>query len=205
MQKRRVLVCVLCGSERGDWLNPRLVSVLLMLQRDERFVVTISMVENRRPHHHARNVAVDRARSGNFDFLIQLDNDNVPPLDLLDILSDADASGKSIVALSYAVHFDSGWQIIPQDNGPKDGAFRQSGCLPAGVLMIKRDVWQQLKGPWFLWLSNEDELGSQKIGEDYFFCEKATAAGFKVWTHNSVVVPHLKTIDATAMCRGAAR
>jgi hypothetical protein len=193
--KSRVLVCVLTGSERHFWINPELCETLIAMSKDERFAVTVQMVTQRWVDR-ARNVAVVAARTHGADWLIQIDNDVVPPSDLLDIIAEADKYSKQIVGLSYAVFQASGLQVIPVDNGPKDGDFRQSGCVGAGVLAIRSNVWETIPGPWFRWLSNDDECTTLRIGEDYHFCELAQTHGFTVWTHRKLV-KHLRSADIT--------
>jgi hypothetical protein len=39
MSKPRILITVLCGTERGDWLNPDLSMALFQMAKDSRFQV----------------------------------------------------------------------------------------------------------------------------------------------------------------------
>jgi hypothetical protein len=188
----------LCSTERGGWVNPQLCAALLSLQRDPRFHITVEMVQDVRPVEHARNVCIVSARASGADVCVQIDNDNIPPANFADILGDAASTGKAVVALPYAVMFDGVPGMIPADNGLKDGQFRQTGCAGAGVLIINAEVWRVIpRGPWFRWLTNDDETGSRRLGEDYFFCELVRQHGLTAWTHQRVA-GHLKTTDITA-------
>lgn len=51
--------------------------------------------------------------------------------------------------------------------------------LPTGCLLIRASVFQDLSKPWFRFETDE-EAGVIR-GEDYVFCERARAAGHRVW------------------------
>jgi hypothetical protein len=196
----KILVCVLCSTERTGWLNPWLCSSLLTLQRDPRFSVTVEMIgDDFRPIQHARNACVWKARQMGADVCIQMDNDNVPPSDFGDILNEAISTNKHVVALGYGAWLPEGPALLScHDNGPKDGNFRITGVGGGGCLIISSEVWRVIEhGPWFRWLTNDDELQTRKMGEDYYFCEMVQAHGLKVWTHKRLAA-HLKTRDATS-------
>lgn len=198
MNRPKILVCVLTSTERDGWVNPSLCELLLALQGDSRFDLTVQMVTDKRPFHYARNLCIRRAQLERADYCVQIDNDIVPPANFADILHAAIVTGKAVVGLEYAVRFDSGWKRIPGLNGPRDGQFRAPGNLGGGALIIKRDVWEKIRGPWFLWVAENDELAECKLSEDSFFCELAMRHGFTVWTHDSAA-GHLKCVDVTLM------
>jgi hypothetical protein len=194
-----ILVCVLTGMERTGWISPSLCSSLLRLQRDPRFNITVEMVTDHRPVEYARNTCVWKARAGGNDYLVQIDNDMVLPSNFADILDEVVRTNKAVVSLSSGVLLPEGPQIIPGDNGQKDGRFQETRCAGGGVLIISADVWRVIeRGPWFRWVTNDDEVLSRKLGEDYYFCELVQAHGLKVWTHERLA-GHLKTADATRL------
>lgn len=53
----------------------------------------------------------------------------------------------------------------------------------AAFIMIKRHVLEAIEPPWF-----EGDING--FGEDFYFCRKARAAGFKVYVDRSVIVTH---------------
>jgi hypothetical protein len=197
--KTRVLMCVLCGPERTDWINPALCLSLLRMQRDSRFEVVIEACYGHRPFDRARNMSVIQARACNAEWLVQIDNDIVPPSNLLTILHDAIISGKQVVGLGRGAQFDGGeLKVLPNDNGQKDGDFQITGCVAGGVFLINAEVWRNIPGPWFRWVTNEDESLSWKLSEDYYFCELIQKHGFKLWTHQCLA-GHRKTVDITGV------
>lgn len=194
----KVCVYVLCSTERGGWVNPALCRALLSLQKDPRFALDVATVEDLRPVEYARNCCVASAREAGADVCVQIDNDNFPPPNFGDILHDAIGTGKAVVSLPYAGLIDNAPRMLPGDSGPRDGQFRTTGCAGAGVLIISSEVWRVIpRGPWFRWLTEDDELLSRKLGEDYFFCGLVKRHGLTVWTHQRVA-GHLKTVELTS-------
>jgi len=72
---------------------------------------------------------------------------------------------------------------------------KQAACLPpygvlevdgvsAGCLLIHRRVFDELEEPYFKWSD------SYPCGEDFYFCRKAQAAGFKIFADPSVMCGH---------------
>lgn len=65
------------------------------------------------------------------------------------------------------------------------GALFDSDFTGTHVMLIRREVFEKLKPPWF----KLDDTGTS--GEDRYFCEKVREAGYKVYTDLSVVTGHL--------------
>jgi hypothetical protein len=212
MSKPKVLVCVLTGPERTDWLNPSLVMNLLTLAKDPRADVYFHMVATR-PFDAARNVAVDVARRVDADWLISFDNDNFLLGNPLDVLLNAGPE-RRVVGLTYGVKTAEGSyglfpNILPNPNGEQ---FQEVQAVAGGALMIHKSVWQKIKkGPWFRWMYPENELLAHMPGddtghgEDVFFSRLVRRHGFKVWTHISHLAGHMKTTDVTRMANTLAQ
>ena len=63
----------------------------------------------------------------------------------------------------------------------------------AGCLLIHREVLEKIGSPWFLFQKDED--GLLEKSEDYYFSDKVTSAGYKLFVDTEVVVGHLKQTD----------
>ncbi|HLJ86373.1 MAG TPA: hypothetical protein VKZ53_06090 [Candidatus Angelobacter sp.] len=193
----KVSIFVLCSLERTGWVNPALCHALLYLGHDPRLDVSVEMIVDRRPVEHARNVCVCNARERGADLCIQIDNDMTLPANFADIVLEANRTRKAVVSLPAGIMPSGVPQIVPGDNGPKDGQFRETRYAGGGVLIISSEVWRVIpRGPWFRWVANDDEALSGKLGEDCYFCELVQKHGLTVWTHQSVA-GHLKSADAT--------
>ncbi|MGA2387511.1 MAG: hypothetical protein ABSF97_01020 [Candidatus Sulfotelmatobacter sp.] len=200
-KKPRVLLYVLCGRERSDWLNPALACSLLHLQ-DKRFDVTVDFAYDLKPYERARNQCMMNAKHGGYDLLCEVDNDMILPDNFQDILHEVIISGKHVVGLKAGAFADNGSLNVLSchDNGRVEGDFRRTGIVGSGVLIISSQVWRAIpKGPWFRWLVNEDEWTTRKMSEDVYFCELVQGHGLEVWTHKQAA-GHLKTIDLTKVC-----
>jgi hypothetical protein len=193
--KPTVVIAVLCGPERHQWVNPRLTATLLRCVQDQRFTVNVEFVYGFHGVDRARNLAVDKAREAQADWLIQIDNDqtvNSP----LDILAEANAASFDIVSVSCGILTAEGAFRPNCDFAAETvGNFRRVTAAGAGVLLIRSAVWQKFppKAALFEW--------SAAAGEDVHFCRLAQSAGFKLWTHASLA-GHLKTVDLTPFLQG---
>src|SRR5437870_3805544 len=95
----KILVCVLCGTERQNWLNPILAMNLLTMARDSRFDVAFQPVTDYRPWEFARNQTIHLARSMSADWLISFDNDNFTYTNPLDVITAAGAD-RDVIGLT---------------------------------------------------------------------------------------------------------
>jgi len=60
-----------------------------------------------------------------------------------------------------------------------------------GCMMFNMDVFRKLPYPWF---QSIKQPSGQIIGEDIYFCQKAKAAGYKIFVDTSVPAGHLATL-----------
>ena len=59
--------------------------------------------------------------------------------------------------------------------------------VPAGFLLIKREVFEKIPAPWFVYGSSEF---AEKHGEDVYFSLKAAKHGFSLWVDTYVELLH---------------
>lgn len=76
------------------------------------------------------------------------------------------------------------WQPIPWEEIPDAGVFEIDAAGSAGML-VRRQVIDELGDPWF------ESTGGVILNEDVYFCQKARAAGFRVFATADVVMGHL--------------
>lgn len=164
------------------------------MSRSQRFAVAVEFIFGSHGVDRARNVAIDKAREQQADWLIQIDNDMVCN-DPLGILAEADALALDIVAVSAGISKAEGsYQPNVDLAGERKGNFMRVSNAGAGVLMLRSSVWQKMpKAPLFVW--------SSEVGEDVYFARLAQAMGFTIWTHASLA-GHLKTVDITSLLPG---
>jgi hypothetical protein len=78
---------------------------------------------------------------------------------------------------------------------PDSTGLEEVESIGMGVMLISRKVFEKLSEPWFETPWRTDKRGY--IGEDVFFCRKATAAGFKIYIDHDVSkeIGHIGTFE----------
>ena len=71
------------------------------------------------------------------------------------------------------------------------------GGVGFGFLAVKSSVWEDIPRPWFIiakvkWRPEDPDSPMVNMGEDYSWCERAKAAGYKIWVDPNVKVKHHK-------------
>ena len=62
-----------------------------------------------------------------------------------------------------------------------------------GCLLIRMDVFDKIKEPWFKFMPNPDSNVGGIVGEDFYFCNKVREADIPIYVDTSVEVAHLST------------
>jgi hypothetical protein len=208
--KVKVLVAVLCGNERNNWINPALCENLLAMAADRRYEVKVSMILNKFPVHHARNFAVVKAREHAAHWLLLVDCDQAFSVSPLDVLSAAGmdkpvigfptSMGQDVFLTDGKLFRPNVWPE-PRNKIKTDGQFYTCFRIGAGALLIHHSVWESIPGPWFLWESNESsELAevAKDGSEDLYFCRLLQKHGIDVWAHAAMLY-HFKSCECTQL------
>ncbi len=74
-------------------------------------------------------------------------------------------------------------------------------AVGAGCLLIQREVFKKIKGPWFT--SEWTETGH--LSEDFSFCEKAKKSGYKIYVDTTVTPLHVEPMGIGTNSDGAVR
>ena len=132
----------------------------------------------------ARNMAVQRAREAEAQYLLFLDSDMIFPQSALHrlLLHQKDVVGA--VYTKRVAPYDLLGTVLPNTVPPGDDGLVEMLRLPTGCLLIKMSVFDVLPQPWFRFLV--DEENGSLLGEDYAFCDMARMAGFKLWADFSL-------------------
>lgn len=154
------------------------------------------------PVDAARNLAVEQFLKTDAEWLLQIDNDVVPPVNILELL---DWVGRrKIVGLpcgfQQAVPGEIVYNIFIRRDGHIFPISQFSGVgwtevewVGSGCLLVHRDVFAAIDGPWF----ECAPVNGQYAREDVSFCGKARAKGFSIWTHSGFPCEHYKTVNQT--------
>ena len=138
------------------------------------------------------------------EWLLTFDSDIVPPRDILDMIK----YNKGIVA-PIVFAFQQGvaqpliMKRVSRDNfmftpakelvyDEETGLIEADGT-GAGCLLIRRDVLEKIKRPWFEFLTDKDGIAIS--GEDYQFCVKCQEKGYKILIDTTKEASHLTRLD----------
>lgn len=164
---------------------------LVVLTLSSRINITLIPAESALNMHN-REAATKQARSDDCTHVLFLDSDMTFPADTIARLL---AHDKDIVGCTYArrIHPHTALGRLMDVH---DGKLQEAIELPSGCLMIRTDVFDKLEAPYFRCqpyptldplpeaMAGFDVTGYEAPGtmsEDYYFCQAARRAGFKVW------------------------
>lgn len=150
---------------------------------------------------HNRNLICRAFLKSNADWLMTIDSDVSPSLDILDIL---DTDKKIIAPINFVW---KSWGLAPllSTSNPDGRGYIVTDPKVANsperivevdgtgttCLFINREVIEKMKPPYFMF--GYDEEGRINLGEDYSFCQKAKELGYKIWIDKKYVTNHFTT------------
>jgi len=124
-----------------------------------------------------RNQCAGAAQIMKATHLMFFDTDMIFPADTLSRLL---AHDKDIVGATYSKRAPPFHSLAVTEEGEHihiTSGLRRVQLLPTGCMLIRTSVFNILAKPYFNLVSEGDQLR----GEDYYFCEKARAAGLEIW------------------------
>lgn len=207
--KTSCFVAILTGRERHFWIHPDLLAVCMLMnkwQQQTNSLLVFNTINCFTPVDAARNEAVKLFLQSKAEWLLQIDNDVVPPANVLCVLDDI--GDRKIAGLPYGMELVPGDALFAMATNRGDAGYELRRQLPGtgwsqvddigtGCFFVHRDVLSSLAWPWF----ECKVVGAAHTCEDFQFCDKARAAGFPVWTHSGFICAHHKTTDLTQRAR----
>jgi len=148
-----------------------------------------------------RIYCVVQAQKNGSDYLLFVDDDMTLEKDALDRLL---AHGKEIVgvnAYSRTLPLSTTLMMMDEKGKYKDPSKHTEWemrvpeelfevlAIGTGVALIKMEVFEKIKKPWFKFDMHED--GYMLQGEDAWFCSQARKAGYKIWADGSLKIGHI--------------
>lgn len=171
-------ICLGLLSNRG-FKNQTVVSLLAMVNECREFEWTILLSINGYTIAENRNWLAAQATKKECDYLLQVDDDMVFPPDTARVLVGRD---KDIIGVPYHT------KVFPHDINVmliegvalSETEPNEVYAIGAGVLLTKTDIFRKIPQPWFGFDTHEN--GMAKMGEDYFFCNKAYTHKYKIFS-----------------------
>ena len=209
--KDSVFIALFTMCERDGWVSPHILPFLTAAKvaavtgdRD----IRITLQHNNRPFDYARNIAAKAFLESGCEWLVMVDNDMAPPVDLLDMLDRADDRMDSVAPKFYSLG-DAGlfvcWRSLEGYMAPAvekvhaEDEWIELSNAGSGCMLIRRRVFEVVQRPWFSFVY--DERGEMAVTEDYYLCLKARDAGCRVWGNLNFEVDHFKTVSLCALAR----
>jgi len=203
MHKTKLYLAILNeGSVRVE-----LIKTVMQWQMQGEYDIYVSF-PNDKPIESNRNKIVQNFLKTDCEWLIQIDDDVVPPTDYLDLI----LHNKDVISgVCYAYRQDAVVPLVLWKN-KKDGLWKNKEVNPSdglievdsmgtGAMIIRRNVLEtDLQNHPFQSTWNKD--GTRKKGLDLYFCEKAKAKGFKVWCHLGYDCSHIVHADLKEINKG---
>lgn len=103
-------------------------------------------------------------------------------------------TGEAVVSGLYKTKqkdgfFNSMWRSVPGTGGYSpiqswDGNWVFADTIGFGCVLVKREVFERVQYPWFLWEEKD------KPSEDFYFCEKLRAMGYRIAVYTDVKCSH---------------
>lgn len=212
MKKTKIYLGIPSTGDRAD------IQLYLFRDLQERYGDQVELVipnncVHRFGHDFARNEIVDEFLASDCDILWFLDSDVCPPKFILDLVT---VHGDKWLAAGAPYPL---WMQVPGSdtmsivftvyNGVVVGADKQRGikmanvpkkgtefvdALATGCLFLKREVFKDLKKPYFQFKRNPETM-QVKEGEDLGFALKLNELGIKFFCDHSMVCKHYKRVD----------
>lgn len=204
-----LMVSVLCGRERDQWINPGLAGRLFQSIADGMSsgrTVAVDLIEGVYPVEQARNRAVQNFLRSPFQWLLMVDNDIVPPANFLKIITEAESEGKFLFGVPTPMIGDKGlqWNVAHREdeslcafNLTLPAGWNRCDFLGGAFLAARRPVFEAIKSNWF------DRLPSKS--EDFSFSQRAQDAGFQPWFTGDYQCDHIHSAGLRELMRHASQ
>ena len=180
-------------------IRPELSMFLTDLTHQGKYNLCIKYPAQKPISFNRNQLVKDFLSKPEYDYLLMLDGDIIPPLNVLDLaLYDKDIAG------GLCFGFLPGSLLVPfimkeNENGrynvmELEGTEGMVKCdaIGSGCMMIKREVLEKVKYPF----RNEyDEDGIKTKGLDFNFCTRAKEKGFETWCNVNMPCSHWTEMD----------
>lgn len=208
MKKTHVVIAPLSTYERHGWYSAELAWFLLNSCHEQKYGITIKPAHKVDPVMAARNLTGKRfLNESSADWLLMIDNDMAPSMNLLRVLDDAHEFHDIIVpmmhlwnevhcfpALCWEVKDFVGGKISVEESAKlMERKFVELNGCGSGAIFIRRRVLEQMPYPWFR--REFDQDGKMTASEDMLFTHACVEKGFRIWGATEHVVGHYRSVD----------
>ncbi len=182
-------------------IRPELSYLLTDITHQNKYRLYLTYPAGKPISHNRNSIIQDFLKRKEYDYLVMLDSDIIPPLNFLDLVD----YQKDVMGAVCFAYMDNSVVPLVLENNPNKGekpflvkelngdeGLIEVDAIGSGLIIIKREVLEKVKTPF----SNiYDENGIKKMGLDLSFCKKAKELGFKVWCHLDYICSHWTVMD----------
>lgn len=187
---KKIKICIGLLSNRG-FKGKTVTCLLKMIAESKEFDFHFAFIDTGYTIAENRNYLAVQAVKNECDYLFMCDDDMIFPPETLRVMASRE---KDVIGLPYNVKvlFKEGQErrnnITPIPDEPtSETEPYEVLAIGGGVMLVKTEVFKTLSQPFFS--VDSYDTGMTKIGEDSWFCYKASGKGFKIW-----VEPTLKDL-----------
>lgn len=178
MANEKPKICLGLLTNRG-FKAQTTISLLKMVNETPEFEWFILFSINGYTIAENRNWLAAQSVKNGCDFLLMIDDDMSFPPSTAKMLLGRD---KDIIGVPYHMRvFPKQIYLLREEDAPPLSKTEPNEVLAlgTGICLIRTDVFRKVPQPWFDF--DKHENGMTKMGEDYWFCQKAYANGYKIW------------------------
>ena len=143
-----------------------------------------------------RSYIAVQALNNKSEYLLMIDDDMTFPASTLDTLLE---NKKDICGVAYHPRSETGTITkyldethavnIEESDDPKYKKTFECHATGTGIILIKCDIFYKIERPWFKFKYHA--TGQCKLGEDWYFCEKAKKYNIKTFADPTLKIGHL--------------
>lgn len=204
--KESVFVGIFCTVERSGWVNPALAKFLIALSHHaQERKVTANICCDLQPIDYKRNFIAEEFLKSDCEWLLQIDNDQSVPMDILKMLDWAQHDAHVVTPVNYRGTTLANGALALQEvleplvGAPQNGAWCELLAAGTGVMAVRREVFTRVSRPWFRF--EYDGFGKVTKTEDIYFSQKVRAAGCRIFGHRDFRAEHWKTLPLGALAQ----
>lgn len=208
----KIMIAILTTYERHGWPTKDLADWLACLRNNPNYAWQHMFAHNFIPAAGARNTVASTFKDCGADWILMIDNDMSPPLNLLDAIKNAPADAM-VVAPKFFLWDETnlslklcwGWHpgTEPIDavtgNVRLESKYYELHQCGTGAIFIRPQVFQKIPPPWF-WYSY-DAVNNMTSTEDINFCVKVREHSMKIYGFGGLTVGHHHTVNLAALAR----
>lgn len=152
----------------------------------------------------AREKSIENAMQHDPEWILMLDSDIIPPIDVFEKLSRHDLDCVSAVYMARKDDPHPAAWVLDHNNclSPvirmDDNKIANVDAVGMGCMLVNSRVFRDIERPWFRWTQGFDSHpwdmrnveGPVGISEDFYFCHKIREAGYNIYLDTDVFCIH---------------